>query len=319
MSGDYLTLLAAVAPVFLIIAAGWLIRRAGWLTEEADTSLMRVIVNLLFPCLIVDATLGNRALEKAGNVLLAPAIGFGTVLLGYALSYLAAPIFGVRDAQERRTFAFTTGLFNYGYVPLPLIQQLFDAQTTGILFIYNIGVEAALWTAGIALLSGTRLGSIGAGWRRAFSAPVVAILVAIALHFSGARDWMPQVALSAIHSLGAAAIPLGLILTGATFADQIRNFSVKQSGAISSGACLLRLGVLPIAMLALARWLPCPVELRRVMLVQAAMPCAVIPVLLAKHYGGDPALAMRIVLATSLVGLLTIPLWLQIGLRWVAR
>jgi predicted permease len=70
-------------------------------------------------------------------------------------------------------------------------------------------------------------------------------------------------------------------------------------------------------MLALARWLPCPTELRHVMVIQAAMPCAVVPVLLAKHYGGEPALALRIILVTSVLGLLTIPMWIQVGLWWV--
>ena len=87
----------------------------------------------------------------------------------------------------------------------------------------------------------------------------------------------------------------------------------------SIGACLLRLGVLPLLMLAAARWLPCPVELRRVMLIQAAMPCAVIPVILAKHYGGDPAMALRIILCTSAAGLLTIPWWIQLGNGGTAR
>ena len=85
----------------------------------------------------------------------------------------------------------------------------------------------------------------------------------------------------------------------------------------SIGACLLRLGILPLLMLTAARWLPCPVELRRVMLIQAAMPCAVIPVILAKHYGGDPAMALRIILCTSAAALLTIPWWIQFGLAWL--
>ena len=62
---------------------------------------------------------------------------------------------------------------------------------------------------------------------------------------------------------------------------------------------------------------PFPIELRHVIVIQAAMPCALIPVLLAKHYGGEPALALRIILVTSLLGLLTIPLWIQLGLRWL--
>ena len=317
MTGTYPALLAAVAPVFLVILAGFAIRRAGWLTEEADGSMMRVVVNLLFPCLILDNILGNPAVEQLGNVILAPLVGAGTALLGFGLCWFAAPVFGVRHPVARRTFAFTVGLYNYGYIPLPLIQKLFPPPTVGILLVHNVGVETALWTAGLALVSGSVAGGEKSRWRRILNVPTVAILTALTLHFLGARWWMPGVALSAVHSIGAAAIPMGLILTGATFCDQVRFLSWKSSAADSIGAALLRLGVLPVCMLALARWLPCPIELRHVMVIQAAMPCAVVPVLLAKHYGGEPALALRIILVTSALGLLTIPLWIQVGLWWI--
>ncbi len=311
---DFLSLLAAVAPVFLIIGAGYGIRRVEWLTADADVSLLRVVVNLLFPCLILDTILGNAALKQAGNLLLAPAVGFGTVVLGFGVAWLAAPLFGLRDEKARRTFAFTTGLYNYGYIPLPLIQKLFDQQTTAVLFIHNVGVETALWSVGLLLISGR---SPEHPLRRILNVPVLAIAAAITLHFAGGRAWLPAWVLSAIHGTGAAAIPMGLILTGATFCDQGRHVSMRGSARDSIGACLLRLGVLPLLMLTAARWLPCPVELRRVMLIQAAMPCAVIPVILAKHYGGDPAMALRIILCTSAAALLTIPWWIQFGLSWL--
>lgn len=311
---EYLPLLAAVAPVFVIVGIGWLIRRIGWLTEEADASLLRVIVNLLTPCLILDTILGNRALEKIGNVLLAPVAGFTTVVLGYAVSYFAAPLFGAGESRQRRTFAFTTGIYNYGYIALPIAQMRFGTETSGVLFIHNLGVEIALWTVGIMIISGE---ARGGGWRRILNGPAIAILTAAALHFAGARWWMPTVMLTAIHNLGVTAIPLGVLLTGATFADHMRDLSAGSRPATILGACLLRLGLLPILMLALACWLPCPIELRRVIVIQAAMPCGLIPVILAKHYGGDPAAALRIILYTSALGLLTIPFWLQLGLRWI--
>ena len=311
---DFLTLLAAVAPVFLIVGAGYGIRRVEWLTAESDASLLRVVVNLLFPCLILDTILGNAALKQAGNLFLAPAAGFGTVVLGFGVAWLAAPLFGLRDEKARRTFAFTTGIYNYGYIPLPLVQKLFDQQTTAVLFIHNVGVETALWSVGLLLISGR---SPEHPLRRILNVPVLAIAAAVTLHFAGGRAWLPAWVLNAVHGTGAAAIPMGLILTGATFCDQARHVSMRGSARDSIGACLLRLGVLPLLMLAVARWLPCPVELRRVMLIQAAMPCAVIPVILAKHYGGDPAMALRIILCTSAAGLLTIPWWIQLGMSWL--
>ncbi len=318
---DYLSLLKVVAPVFLIIGAGYGIRLAGWLTAEADASLLRIVVNLLYPCLILDTILGNKALDQPANLVLAPLVGFVTVAGGYAVCYFAARLFGVTDARERRTFAFTAGIYNYGYIALPVVQKLFDAtqpqpRNAGILFIHNVGVEAALWTVGIMILSGA---SPREGWKRIFSVPVMAILTALACNLAGARYWMPDFALSAVHSMGAAAIPLGLVLTGATFADLARGSSEKAAPATGFASCILRLGILPIFFLALARWLQCPPELRHVIIVQAAMPSAVIPVILAKHYGGSAATALRIVLATSVVGMFTIPLWLRFGVWFADR
>ena len=41
--------LGAVVPLFGIALVGLVIRRLNWLTEEADQSLLRVNINLLYP------------------------------------------------------------------------------------------------------------------------------------------------------------------------------------------------------------------------------------------------------------------------------
>ena len=79
---EFTTVLGAVLPIFGIAAVGLLIRKLNWLTEQADQSLLRVNINLLLPCLILDAALGNPALSEMRNLLLAPVVGFATMALG---------------------------------------------------------------------------------------------------------------------------------------------------------------------------------------------------------------------------------------------
>jgi predicted permease len=47
------------------------------------------------------------------------------------------------------------------------------------------------------------------------------------------------------------------------------------------------------------------------------MPSAMVPVILARLYGGHPRTAVQIVVGTTAVGILTIPLWLRAGLGWI--
>jgi malate permease and related proteins len=310
----YLGLLGAVAPVFIIIAAGFAIRRTGLLTTEADSSLLKLSINILYPCLILDKVLGNPALEKMGNVLLPPAVGFATAVLGYILCIVGARYLPL-DQKQARTFAFTAGMYNYGYIPIPLVQKFFDRETMGVLFTHNLGVEIAFWTAGLFIL--TRGSSEKGGWRNLLSAPVFAIVIAVVLNFYGAHEWLPSWLLISAQMLGQSYVPLILVLTGATFADQLPKNPIHIADIVTVAGCALRMLILPALFLLIARFLPCSAELKRIIVIQAAMPAAMLPVILAKHYGGDADTALKIVFSTVLISLFTIPLWMRIGFHFV--
>lgn len=310
---QYWLVLAAVLPIFLVILSGGMIRRVNWLTEEADQSLMRLTVKLLVPALILDALLGNPALNDTRNVIAAPLIGFFTISGGLFVAYLLAPLFGLKELIRRRTFAFSTGIYNYGYIPIPLTMILFDRETLGVLFLHNLGVEIAIWTICLGLLRG----NLASSRKGLLNPPILAVLTGLVIHYTGLYPHIPEFVLTFIKLLGAAAVPLALILIGATMADNLGEFDPTRGASTVIGACLLRLGILAGAFLTAAVFLPVSQELKQVILLQAAMPVGVFPLILAKHYGGHVATALRVVFWTSFVSLLTIPLWIRLGLHLI--
>ena len=315
---EFLTVLTAVFPIFCIAGAGALLRQVNWLTAEADASLLRVTVNVLSPCLIFDSILGSEAFSRPGNVWLPPLVGIGTVALGIPVAMLLRGATGLRDERARRTFVFAVSVYNYGYVPIPLVLSLFQGDiardTLAVLFVHNVGVEIALWSLGLVLLGG---GTWRESWRKILNPPLVAIVLTLALNFVFGGRPVPEFLRKTAHLLGQCAIPFGVLMIGAMIADYAHEFHGRGSGRLILVSCLVRLGILPVLFLLLAKFLPCPLELKRVMAIEAAMSAAVFPIVMAKHYGGDPATALRVVLGTSLIGLLTIPLWLRFGLKWV--
>jgi predicted permease len=311
----YWTLVALVMPVFAVIAAGAGARRIGWLPAEAEESLLKLVVNLLYPCLIFSNVLGNAALQTPGNLLAGPVMGFVAMAGGIGLAYGVARWAGYSVGSGLRTFAFSVGIFNYGYMAIPLVEALFGRETLGVLFVFNVGCEAAIWTVGILVLSGV---SVRDGWRRLFNAPVFALGLAVVLNVSDAGAWLPQIVKTAVAMCGASAVPLGLLVIGATLVEYFGAPRMLVDRKVTSLACALRLGVLPVLMLALAALLPLPREVKQVLIVQAAMPAGVLPIVIAKHYGGQPLTAVQVVLGTTAAGLLVVPLWLQVGLNWVA-
>jgi len=315
-------ILTAVLAVFLIAGIGTLCRAWNWLTPEADATLLKLVVRLLYPALAFKLVLGNPALNDPVNVWVPPIVGFVTITAGVAVAGLVARLFrhrhGLSDPAAPRTFAAVTGMYNYGYIPIPLITALFDRDTAGVLFVHNLGVELAMWTVVLLTIGG----GLTPGWyKRLINPPVIAIVAALILNAIGAAEYTPGFVLNVIDWLGNCAIPIALLLIGATVWDQMSQFGVRGAVWPVALGSALRLGLLPLAFLGLAvslPWVvPASVELQRVIVVQAAMPCAVFPIVLARHYGGHPVTAVRVVVATSLLSLLTMPAWLMLGLRWL--
>lgn len=307
--------IGALLPVLAVTALGALLRRIGWLTAAADASLLTLMVNLLTPCLIVDKVLGSAALADPAMVFLAPAVGFSAVVVGIAASFAAAHVFGVRTEPARRTFALAAGVQNYGYIPLPLALSLYGNETAAVLFTHNLGTEVAIWSIGVAVLAGVPPRDL---FRRLLSPPAIAILGAVLVNLLVGRARVPGFLLETASLLGQAAIPLGLLLTGATMADHARNVWGPGSVRTAALACALRLGVLPLFYIAALWGLDTGVELDHVFVLQSAMPAAVFPILIAKHYKGDSVTALRVVFGTTLVSLVTIPLWIHFASGWVA-
>jgi len=80
---------------------------------------------------------------------------------------------------------------------------------------------------------------------------------------------------------------------------------------------LVRLVLLPLLILCLAKFLPLATELKQVLVIQAAMPAGMFPILMSRHYGGRADVAIQVVVATSLASLLTMPLIVSLGRYWV--
>ncbi|MEI8292411.1 MAG: AEC family transporter [bacterium] len=307
-------LLPLVLPVFLVIASGYALRRAGVFTEEGDRSLLGILVNLLVPCLALDVIIGNEALERPANWIIPPLLGFIVPAMGYLLCLVAARLFW-SDVRKARTFASVAGLQNYGYIALPICLALFDRDVVGVLLAFNMGVDIAMWTLGVALMPG---GHSKGDWKKiVLSPPIVSVAAGIALNALGAGHWVPQAVDGAWHMLGLCAVPLGLLVTGAVLADHMRPRMLRSGWDTTLLALLLRLGVLPALILAAGLWLPLNPPMRTVLVVQSAMPSAVFPVVLAKLHGGDMPTALRVVLGTSLASLVTIPLWLGWAMKFL--
>ncbi len=310
---SYGQLFLTVLPVFAMIALGVVLRGRRLITESAEDSLFNLVVKVATPCLIFESVATNPALREPGNLFLPPLLGFGLTLLTMALGWYVARALGLTIGHGLRTFALAVGLTNYGYLPLPLMDAMFGPESRAVLLVHNVGVEAAIWTGGVLVVTGL---SPLEGWRKLINAPVIALIVALAANLTGAAAHVPALVMNFVHVLALCAIPLGLLMTGVSIQPHLDDPKQLVNTRVTLTAWLLRLVVLPWVFLLAARYLPCPVELKRVLVFPAAMPSAVVSIIVARLYGGQPLVAVQIILGTTALALFTIPFWIRFGLSF---
>jgi predicted permease len=84
-----------------------------------------------------------------------------------------------------------------------------------------------------------------------------------------------------------------------------------------TASVLVRVVLSPLVILSAAKFLPIPLELRQVLVVQAAMPAAMSTVLLARLYNGRPAIAVQVIIATTIVSIGTLPWVITWACEWI--
>lgn len=311
MEESILVFMAAL-PVYFIVALGLILRRTNVLTPDMDKGIMIMAVHLFFPCLILDKVLGADILRDGSVVATSMGVGFGLILLGTGIAWIAGPLLNLKKGSGRRTFAVSGGLQNYGYLAIPLIAYLFPSDDVmAVLFIHNLGVELAMWTLCLMLLSG-----ISRPTAKVFlKGPIIAVVLGIILLQTGLDHYVPQVFAQSFNMLGACAVPISLLLVGTVIYDLLGQ--VKFDWKIGLGGIIVRLGLLSMLFLTVAKFLPMPSELQQVLVVQAALPSAMFPIVLSRHYGGRTDVAITVVIATTIASLATMPLIISLGKAWL--
>ncbi len=295
------------------MVVGALGRRLNWLTNESDKSLANLTANVLIPAFFFSRIVASDQFDSFAESWLPPTVGFLSTCGGFAVAGLVAwglgPWIGLRDPASQRAFALCVGICNYGYIPFPLAEYFYP-EAVVTLMLHNVGVDVALWSVGVMIVSG----HFTKQWTRAvLSPPLLAVVLAILIRQFGWADEVPGPVMQLTDSLGQCAIPLGLVLSGAIILDYVRLVRWGENLSTIVAAVALRQLLIPAALMAFALFAAIPVDLQQVVLLQAAMPAATFPIVLVLLYNQDTGTALRAVLGTSLTGILTIPVWLVVG------
>ena len=283
-----LEVLQIIAPVFLLAGIGFVWAKLGF--EYKVQFVTRLTMNLSVPALIFTALIKT---EIDPDALKITALAAAVAYVGVALASAGLLRLG---RLSQRTFLAPMVFGNTGNLGLPL--AFFAFGQVG--FDYAVVVFAVMafmsFTVGVWLVSGN--GSP----LSALKQPMVwaTVFGSIFLIYGWS---LPKWSMNTLELLGQIAIPLMLITLGVAI-TRLKPAALGRAFGLS----VLKLVICVVVPAAVGLWLGLPEIAFAALVVQVATPVAVTSYMLAEKYGAEADEVAGLVVVSTLLSVLAIPL-----------
>lgn len=305
----FLEAVSSVGVFLLLAVPGFIFTKKKILTSRQVEGISSVLVNFLWPAMVVDAMAQARAdaelVRQAGQSAL---WALGVIVLGVLCAWIWLKV-GKIGNEPGGILLFAAAFANTGLIGMPLIRLLLGEKMLFLASMVELVNDVLIFSVGILLIQ-TGCGKPRQAALRGLLSPGLAgVAIGFLLFATGWK--LPAFAGEALSMAADATAPMVLFLVGAQLGEGDLRALVRDGRAWLLTA--LRLVVVPAAVLAL--WLIFAGELTAVgqtILLLAAMPAGSCCAMFTRQYGGDWGLATRCVMLSTLCAVVTVPLWLLV-------
>jgi len=305
--------------ILVLMAIGFSARRRGIVSAAGTGDLVRMLIAIIYPCLIFSSVTRLHAHELAANWIM-PVMALAIAGTGLVLGLAALHWMKDVDHQRAGAFLFQNTINNYLFLPLPLVMLLWGEQGVALLVFASMGFELTVWTVGVFLFN--RSSRFSEGIRMMFGPPLMALIISIgwvcvrdlmqpSLPVSGFAAELVQRLLELLYfgaeTIGKATVAVSMIVSGSRIAALQINSAFDPHVWIVAG---LRLLVTPVLFILLLRLIPMDEMAYGILCVIAVMPAAVASLVFSERFGGDSDFIATTLLVTHVAAVATIPLLL---------
>ena len=234
------------------------------------------------------------------------------MLISFVIGFFLSNIVGLplkRKGTFRSAFFCSSAIF----VGVPVNLALFGESSIPYVLIYFLANAFLFWTIGNYSIS---LDGIAApaklisltSLKKVFSPPFIGFTIAVALILLQVR--LPNFLMATFKYLGGMTTPLSMLFIG------IAMFGVKFSQIRFTKDLLALLAgrfiIAPFMILWIASFIPIPELMKKVFVIQSALPAMTQTTVLANVYGADTEYAALLVSTTTLFAIIAIPIYMTL-------
>ena len=301
--------LSKVSVLFVLLVVGAIAKHKGILNDEFNKSLAKLVLIVTLPVLYFYSLATQFTLELFKSIWSLPVFAVCFVIVAYLIAILFSRMVKL-NPEERATFIYLCTFTNCGFLAIPIANMLYGQEGIMRVVFFNVGFNILYWTLGVWTLrkSNPALSS-ERGMKSALKNLVNSGTIGLAcgIIVGAAAIKLPAFFLDAADMLGAATIPMALLVVGSIMGKgNIKDlYSYRKSISL---IVLCKLIIIPVFALLITGFFSSLTPLTRAIIVmQAAMPSASTTTIFTTRFGGDSRLASVGVFATTIISVITIP------------
>jgi len=301
---------STIIPIFSIVILGWLLRLKGFIPPEFMGPANRMVFYIAIPAMIFRAV--SKASFKAQFNLTVLLITLFSVVAVFALSWITGRMARI-ERKNLGTYIQSSIHGNLGYIGLAVAyyymgqEGFVKAGIIGgfIMILQNFLAVTALVTYGKDVsLRKNKLFFV----RKIFGNPVILSAMA-GIFFSVSEIPVPEVVGRILDILGGLALPMALLIIGASLSFEVMRLSAFSIISTS----LFKLVFLPCIGYILFIIYGIPSNEYLPGLILLASPTATIAYIMAKEMNGNADFAVAAISSSTLISALTFLVWLNIA------
>ncbi len=303
-----LTVFIKVMVIFAMIGAGFIANRTGILPKESSKYLSALLVKVTTPCLAISS-IASQELDR-GVWRMSAEVVIGSVIYFFAaaiVSYLIVRAIRYEPAEDRGVLSVMMTSANTGFMGFPVTKAIFGSRIFFLFILQNIILNIYIYSGAIVQIdrgAGSRL-SVRKILKATANPFMAAALFAVIVMISGIR--LPDPVMDFFTIMGDSTIPLSMIVVGLQLGTSDLKAAAKDLKL--TFCCLCNVILMPLLTLAAVWFLPLTDPAKLTLVFAAAFPSAVLVVAISEMEHKNSALMSQGVAITTLMSMVTLPVW----------
>ena len=299
---DILDLFSLQGTLFAMMLIGAWLKKRGIVDNNGKKCLTDLCVNMVIPCNIFKSCLieFNMGIFKSCAMLLLSA-----VILQCLCLTLNKFIFNRYAPQQKKVLQYCTIVPMSGFLGNPIAEGIYDQL--GVLYtsIFLIPMRVVMWSVGTTYFVADAEVDKKKVLKNVLTHPCL-VAIYLGLICMVTQIQLPRVITETVRYIGSCNSALTMFIVGTILADVKLPTIVNRHPITFS---VFRLAILPAIALGLGRLLGLDNVSLGISVLMTGMPAGATAAIFAARYGSDAPFATKCVVMSTLLSMLSLPLW----------